>query len=50
MKKKKITKKLALNKETIARLTYDEMRESRGGDKTILGAGCETGLPCCNKN
>ncbi len=49
MKKKKLAKKLVLNKETISRLTYDELRESRGGDKTKLGPSCESGLPCCNQ-
>lgn len=47
MKKRSFTKRLNLNKETVSCLTYDEMRESRGGDKTLLGESCETGSPCC---
>ena len=48
MKKRSFTRRLILNKETVSCLTYDEMRESRGGDKTKLGESCETGFPCCN--
>ena len=51
MKKIKIDKKLSLNKETIARLSNQQMNEIKGG---IVGNGtdpvtitaCPTGLVC----
>ena len=49
MKKESLAKKLFLHKKTISNLNVDEMRNSRaGGDKTEIGASCDTGLPCCN--
>ena len=49
MKKERFTKTLNLNKETVTNLLDEEMRRSRaGGDKTDIGASCDTGLPCCN--
>lgn len=43
MKKKKMSKKLLLNKETVSHLNLQEMDEVRGGDPpTTMG----TVLPC----
>ena len=48
MKKSSFSKKLSLNKKTVANLNVEEMRNSRaGGDKTELGVSCDTGNTCC---
>ena len=50
MKKRKFSKKLRLSKETIARLTVDEMNASIGGAKeTKIGISCYTDR-CCQTN
>lgn len=49
MKKKSLTKKLALNKETISSLNYDEMKKVKGA--SILGPcseSCSILGPCCD--
>ncbi|UCH93954.1 MAG: class I lanthipeptide [Candidatus Aminicenantes bacterium] len=50
MKKKALTSKLDLNKETIAHLNSLEMSASRGGAKeTRIGRSCYTDR-CCRSN
>jgi natural product precursor len=50
MKKKTMRKKLSLNKETIARLSDDEMSHNRGGVTTADQCTTDpTKLPPCNK-
>jgi hypothetical protein len=44
MKKRKVKVNLSLNKETIAKLSDDEMNNSRGGVLSILFTFC----PICN--
>ena len=50
MKKKVFTKKLVVNKETIAALNDDDMRSLLGGGKTEIGATCTTDAACCIDN
>jgi hypothetical protein len=48
MKKSFFTKRINLNRETIANLTSQEMRESlAGGDKTEIGESCDTDINGC---
>ena len=44
--KKTLTKKLVLNKKTIAALTGEELRRSRGGDPT-MNSICRTDCLSC---
>jgi len=47
MKQKVFTKKLIVNKETIASLSDNDMRLLLGGGKTEIGATCTTDAACC---
>ena len=48
--KKRILRKLTLNKETIASLNYIEMSESLGGaPPSRIGVSCYTGHCCYSK-
>ncbi len=48
MKKKLLTQRLSLKKETIANLSYEEMRKSFGGaEPTKQGNTCKTDDACC---
>lgn len=47
MKKKVLTKKLLLSRETIATLNRDEMTSLLAGNKTEIGETCLTDAVCC---
>jgi natural product precursor len=47
MKKNVFTKKLVINKKTIASLNDAEMNSLLGGNKTEIGVTCYTDAVCC---
>lgn len=46
MKTKKFSKRLALNKKTIANLNKHEMRFAKGGVKSMFATSCASEDPC----
>lgn len=50
MKVKQLSKKLSLNKETVANLSVEQMRDSKGGvrwtEGCITGVICDTVITC----
>jgi hypothetical protein len=45
MKKRKLEKKLSLNKKTVAHLNHDSMKVLHGGERASYPNDCHTPLP-----